>query len=199
MRYFKYLISYYLMLSNCGVFAVDLGVIAHSFIIQEQDFEDMLKSKLSLMTMSEWQLHEDNIKEKVRQNVNRPKAVNIPNASKYRRCTFDPTVTLHKDIYCPKGNLLLAKGHRANPLDSITIRKPLLFIDGDNQKHISWALEQHGIWVLIKGSPLELEKQCNHAVYFDQAGKLAEKFGIQQIPAKVYQLGKELVIEEFVL
>lgn len=50
--------------------------------------------------------------------------------------------------------------------------------------------------ILVAGRPLELEDQLQHKIYFDQAGVLTSKFGIQFVPAIVEQEGKELKIVE---
>ena len=49
------------------------------------------------------------------------------------------------------------------------------FFDGSNENHVEWA-KQHmeAKWILVKGSPLDLEDETNHDVYFDQQGNVLQ-------------------------
>ena len=96
------------------------------------------------------------------------------------------------------------KGTRVNPLDTHPLRCSLLFLDGDNFNHVSWATN---LWmtapenskpklILVNGSPFELSHKHNLPVYFDQAGVLIKKLGIRQVPARVSQKNKILLVEE---
>lgn len=60
---------------------------------------------------------------------------------------------------------------------------------------MTWALQQEGKIILVQSSPLELEKQHHVSFYFDQGGTLTTKFGIDQVPARVSQQSKTLLIE----
>jgi len=55
------------------------------------------------------------------------------------------------------------------------------------------------LWILVKGSPFELEEKKERPVYFDQGGALSEKFGIRSIPCRITQQGEKLLIEEIPL
>jgi conjugal transfer pilus assembly protein TraW len=74
---------------------------------------------------------------------------------------------------------------------------PLLLIDGDDAAQKKLARASHHIVVLVKGSPLGVEKEIGRPVYFDQGGILVRRFGIQAIPARIFQEGMHLVVEEF--
>jgi conjugal transfer pilus assembly protein TraW len=50
--------------------------------------------------------------------------------------------------------------------------------------------------VLIAGKPLELERETNSPIYFDQFGELTKKFNITHVPAVVEQDGKYLKVTE---
>ncbi|GHT93168.1 hypothetical protein FACS1894122_07980 [Alphaproteobacteria bacterium] len=45
--------------------------------------------------------------------------------------------------------------------------------------------------ILVKGSPLELQKRLHRDIYFDQQGILTSKFGIKHVPAIVFQKADE--------
>jgi len=51
----------------------------------------------------------------------------------------------------------------------------------------------------VKGAPLELMKARQRRFYFDQGGKLTERFGIRSVPARVRQQGRLLEVSEIAL
>ena len=146
-------------------------------------------------------LNED-LKRRTIARVNRPDPVaGIVRASEARRWQFDPTITLAADIRGAKGELIHAAGTRVNPLDSVGLRADLLFLDGDDPDQLAWALKQdaNAKLILVKGAPLELMKARQRRFYFDQGGKLTERFGIRSVPARVHQQGRLLQVSEIAL
>ncbi len=111
---------------------------------------------------------------------------------------FDPTITLKEEIVDNKGKIVIPKKTVYNPLDNHSLKNPLLFLNGEDQGHISWAMEQEeeAVWVLTKGNPFELGEQLGKSIKFDQGGVIAKRMAIKYIPAKVVQEGKKLKIEE---
>ena len=72
----------------------------------------------------------------------------------------------------------------------------LYFIDGDNAKQIAWMKKQISIAdsvnqtikvILVNGNIQESAKNLNERVYFDQYGKLCQRFGVVHTPTVVYQ------------
>ena len=110
-------------------------------------------------------------------------------------------IALAADIRGAKGELIHAAGTRVNPLDSVKLRSDLLFLDGDDPAQIAWALKQdaNAKLILVKGAPLELMKARQRRFYFDQSGKLTQKFGIKAVPARVRQNGRFLEVSEIAL
>lgn len=78
------------------------------------------------------------------------------------------------------------------------LTKWILFIDGENEAHVKWALSQplNSKIILIQGRPLTLEERHERHFYFDQLGLITKKLGITQIPARVTQERDRLKIEE---
>ena len=133
--------------------------------------------------------------------VNRPTPVaGIGLASAVRRWSFDPTITVDADIKDDKGRTVIARGTRVNPLDTVPLRSPLVFLAGDDQRQIDWALARYGRtpakFILVGGAPLELMKAKQRRFYFDQGGKLTERFSIRAVPAVVEQQGRQLLVTE---
>ena len=133
--------------------------------------------------------------------VNRPAPVaGIGLASGVRRWSFDPTITVDTDIKDDKGRTVIARGTRVNPLDTVPLRSPLVFLNGDDKAQIDWALARFGKspakFILVSGAPLELMKGRQRRFYFDQGGKLSTHFAIRAVPAVVEQQGRHLLVTE---
>lgn len=143
----------------------------------------------------------EELKRRTIARVNRPTPVTgIALASVVRRWSFDPTITVDADIKDDKGRVVIAHGTRVNPLDTVPLRAPLVFLDGDDKAQIDWALARYGRTsaklILVSGAPLELMKARQRRFYFDQGGKLSEHFAIHAVPAVVEQQGRQLLVTE---
>ena len=191
------------LLCPAEVLARDYGQRGTVFPVIERDLLEQIHSRLTQMERSgeTAQLNED-LKRRTIARVNRPDPVaGIVRTSEARRWQFDPTITLAADIRGAKGELIHAAGTRVNPLDSVGLRADLLFLDGDDPDQLTWALKQdaNAKLILMKGAPLELMKAQQRRFYFDQGGKLTERFGIRSVPARVRQQGRLLEVSEIAL
>ncbi|ALE15386.1 IncF plasmid conjugative transfer pilus assembly protein TraW [Altererythrobacter epoxidivorans] len=191
------------LLCPAEVLARDYGQRGTVFPVIERDLLEQIHSRLTQMERSgeTARLNED-LKRRTIARVGRPDPVaGIVRASEARRWRFDPTITLAADIRGAKGELIHAAGTRVNPLDSVGLRADLLFLDGDDPDQLAWALKQdaNAKLILVKGAPLELMKARQRRFYFDQGGKLTERFGIRSVPARVRQQGRLLEISEIAL
>lgn len=143
----------------------------------------------------------EELKRRTIARVNRPEPVaGITSASEKRVWRFDPTITVERDIADDKGRVIIAAGTRVNPLDTVPLRAPLVFLDGDDPAQLAWAAQRYGATraklILVRGAPLELMKARQRRFYFDQGGNLVKHFGIRAVPATVEQQGRLLVITE---
>lgn len=143
----------------------------------------------------------DELKRRTIAKVNRPTPVaGMGLASAVRRWSFDPTITVDTDIKDDKGRTIIARGTRVNPLDTVPLRAPLVFLDGDDKAQVDWALARYGRtaakFILVGGAPLELMKAKQRRFYFDQSGKLSEHFAIRAVPAVIEQSGRALIVTE---
>ncbi|KWV92512.1 type-F conjugative transfer system protein TraW [Erythrobacter sp. AP23] len=186
-----------------GVQARDYGQRGAVFPVIERDLLEQIHSRLAQMEKSgETARLNQELKRRTIVRVNRPDPVaGLIRAHESRSWQFDPTITLAADIRGAKGELIHAAGTRVNPLDSVKLRSDLLFFDGDDPAQIRWALRQdaNAKLILVKGAPLELMNARQRRFYFDQGGKLTEKFGIKAVPARVRQNGRQLEISEIAL
>lgn len=189
--------SYFLIIIFfCPFFllAQDFGTYGTTFSIDEDDLIVVLQERLKKTQYDESKKME--IQKVLTKAVEEPKGKILPRAN-IRRCfDFDPTLLVKEEVKDQNGELIIRKGMKVNPLDSSTLAEQLLIFDANDPKQILWAKNIHGIWILTNGSPLELEKQENRPVYFDQAGYLTTKLGITSLPAIVTQEDKKLKVEE---
>ena len=186
-----------------GAGARDYGQRGAVFPLIERDLLEQIHARLKAMEASgETARLNEELKRRTIARVNRPDPVaGLVHASAHRRWTFDPTITLAADIRGARGELIHGAGTMVNPLDSVQLRSPLLFLDGDDPAQLAWALSEdcNAKLILVKGAPLELMKARQRRFYFDQGGKLTAKFGIRAVPARVRQQGRLLEVTEIAL
>jgi len=138
---------------------------------------------------------------KAEQRVMRPVPVaGIRAAEQDRSWEYDPAIVVENDIRDHKGNLIAAAGQRVNPFDTVRLTKNLIFINGDSQAELDWAMahgtDREAKIIMVNGSPFERMKAYKRRFYFDQSGVLTERFGIRHTPALVEQEGQVLVVSE---
>lgn len=143
----------------------------------------------------------EELKRRTIARVNRPEPVaGVGPASATRSWRFDPTITVERNIADDKGRVIIAAGTRVNPLDTVPLRAPLVFLDGDDPAQLAWAARRFAATraklILVRGAPLELMKARQRRFYFDQGGSLVKHFGIRAVPATVEQQGRVLLITE---
>lgn len=184
-------------------FAKDFGVVGYTYNIEEQDIIKYIKSKLKQIDIVKLQKEQQQI---VRASVDRPKEVSgIIDAKENKEYFYDPTFILEEDIFDHIGRLIQKSGTRINPLEKIALRHDLVFINGDNPKQVEFALsyfktkDAKATIILVKGSPVKLQKEHKIWIYFDQEGLLVNKFRIKQVPALITQDKVQLKIREIVV
>lgn len=181
----------------------DFGVMGETFAIGEEDFLKVIQKRLqNFKNSGDLHKHQQLLAQKAREKTLRPTPVSdLQKTTKPRSYTYDPSFVVPSDLKDHKGQVFAKAGTTINPLNQVSLSKPILFIDGDDETQIAWAKKQKNSakWILVNGSPLELETHLQKPVYFDQHGFLTKKLGITQIPALVTQEEKALKIEEIYL
>lgn len=185
--------------------AEDLGVFGETFEIGEDDLLDKILSKLhKLKSTGNLARFTAEANRRVENMILRPNRVQEVGYTEIRReYEFDPSIVVTRDLFDEQGRIFAHKGTKFNPLDKVSMR-PLILIDGDNDKHIKWAIlrlsdskiyrHEQGKIILIKGSPLDLQRRLKQEIYFDQFGLISRKLGIKHVPAIVYQKPNERVL-----
>ena len=120
-----------------------------------------------------------------------------------RSWLFDPSIYLADDIRDAKGNLIAAAGTRVNPLSLVDLKIELVFVDGRDPGQLAWATKRWSASqakiIFVAGSPFERMGEYQRRFFFDQGGKLTERFGIANVPAIVRQKGEALEISELIV
>lgn len=193
-----------LMLINS--YAVNCGTQGSLYPIKEQSALEHIQQRLKQLEASgDIEKHQKQLKEQAVATIERPKLVMGLTTTQHPRVfEKDLTLVVSEDIKGANGEIIHKAGTKINPLANrlVHTKKVLLFLDGDDKKQISWALNEHqkrsGLakLVLVKGQPLELMRIHEVPFYFDQSGRLTQYFGFEHVPAMVYQQDNKLMIAE---
>jgi conjugal transfer pilus assembly protein TraW len=189
---------------NSQAFAKNIGVIGPVYPIAETDLLDLIQHRLETMKENgELQMANDEFKKNSIAYVNNPTPVSeVSHTVKPRTYSFDPTITVEKDIKDQDGNLIAKAGSRVNPLSAVTLNEALLFIDGSDHAQVDWAMKEDKTWqgrdkiILVNGPVVDLMKKYKKQFYLDQEGKLTQQLHITYVPAIVQQKGFLLEISE---
>ena len=115
---------------------------------------------------------------------------------------IDPTVTYTKAITTDEGQIVVPAGAKINPLLITGMSKRLVFFDGCDSAQLAAVHKlvlQYAAKVkpiLIAGSWFDTSKAWKTQVYYDQHGKLSQRFGVRAVPTVISQQGTMLLLEE---
>jgi len=188
---------------------MELGVYGETFPIAEKNLLDVIRMKLQALFQSgKLEEHQKTILKKAKEQMNRPSPVKgVAKTTTPKSFAYDPSIVAPYDLKDSQGETFYRGGTKVNPLDTHSLSCPLLFVDGEDAEQVFWAIRQYQAAqapykpkiILVQGLPFDLSRKFNLPVYFDQFGTLVKKLGITQVPAKVSQVGKALVIDEVAL
>ena len=182
---------------------VDLGVYGTVFPILERNIIEVIQEKLA--SPKGQQLLRDfetRLKKASEEKHYVPAAVaTITPTLEHRSYLFNPSVSLSEDLFDHNHVRFYKAGDSVNPLDSITLSKEYLFIDGDNPLHVEWAKRTQShkkvALILVKGDPMRLMEKKDIKVFFDQEGAMSSRFQLSHVPCSLAQEGKMLRITEW--
>ncbi len=184
--------------------AQDLGVIGPVHAIAEPSLLEVIQTRLHALEASGGlaRLQHESQTRITREISDPAPLTGIAKTTRARSFHFDPTIEVPYPITDAEGRVLVAPGTRVNPLDTVSLSRPLLFFDARDKTQVDRAerlLDEHrgGLkLILTGGSYLALMRRLKQPVYFDQHGSLTTKLGIRFVPALVTQDNKRLRIDE---
>ena len=180
--------------------AKDLGVRGETWAIGEPDLLDVIEARLvDLERSGALAAIEGEARTRVRTRIGQPEAVpGIGPATVFHTRLVDPSVVIERDVRLPDGSVLAVAGTRLNPLERMPLSRDLLFIDGRRDVEVAWALAHvaPAKIVLLAGRPLDLSRRHGRSFFFDQGGRLADRFGLAATPVQVRQEGLQLRLTE---
>ncbi len=140
-------------------------------------------------------------KEVLHQWLERPEGMNLPTTTVHNVFRVDPGLRLTQEIRDQRGVLWYPAGTRVNPLTYLQYRKVLCFINADEAAQWEWLQRRCAQplvdrWILVQGAYMQASNQHQHRLYFDQYGRLAQRFALRSVPARVYQVGSSWQVEE---
>jgi len=184
--------------------AEDYGTLGETFEIVEPDLLEWIAERLQLAQDS-GALDEINqeMADRTERTVRRPHPVlGIATAMETKTWLFDPSITVPEDIADHRGVVFASAGDRVNPFDTISLRKIYLFVDGDDEDQVAWALDERervdgaASIVLTSGAPLDLMTDHQVRFFFDQGGFFTQRFAITAVPASMRQEGQLVRLTE---
>ena len=184
--------------------ARDLGVIGPVYAIAEPSLLEVIQAKLRQMQANgDLSRLQRESQARIRREVEQPVPVaGITKTTRARSFHFDPSIEVPYPITDAEGRVIVAPGTRVNPLDTVSLSRPLLFIDARDTTQLEQAQRLLGErkgqlkLILTGGSYLDLMRRWKLAVFYDQQGHLSNQLGIRHVPALVTQDGKRLRIDE---
>ena len=192
---------------SCIAQAKHLGVHGTTFPVAEPDMLEFIRAKLQTMEKEGvLQEKQQQMQKQVQQSVQDPEPVeNVSLTTENKSWLLDPSYVVPEDILNADGTILHPAGTTVNPLETMPLLAPLIFIDGKDDKQIEWAMREskrltththHPKIILVAGSIMSLMKKHQMRLYFDQKGTLTKRLGIEHVPATVTQSGLKLQIDE---
>ena len=191
------------------IHAETVGVYGSVYPIGEEDLLAFIQKRLlQLEKNGSFDQLQTQFTVQVERHILRPPPVDwLTTTQTTRVFSYDPTLVVTRDIPDSRGQVIIAKGTTVNPLESFTLHEILLFLDADDQRQLKWAQNAFNQitqvfpnylvkYILVRGDIQKSSQTISHNVYFDQEGLLSKKFGLQHIPAMIWQTGRVLTIEE---
>ena len=184
--------------------AQNLGAVGPVYPIAEPSLLALIQSKLrDLGTSGGLERLQRESQARIRRQIEEPAPVaGLTRTATARTFHFDPSIEVPYPISDADGRLIVAPGTRVNPLDVVSLSRPLFFFDARDADQVERARSELANrrgqvkLILTGGSYLELMRRWKQTVYYDQQGLLTTRLGIRQVPARVTQDGQRLRIDE---
>lgn len=191
------------VLTATHAIAEDLGILGPVYPIAEPNLLQVIHANLA-RAQADGRLKrlQEDATRRVRAHIESPPAVpGLTPTRTPRRFHWDPSIAITAPVLDAEGHTVIAAGTTVNPLQTVSLSKRLVFLDGRDSAQVR-AVESHLkrgeklLPILTSGSPTQLARRWRRLVFFDQGAHLTGRFGITQIPAVVRQDGLRLRIDE---
>lgn len=187
-----------------GLTLAEVQIMGPTYPIIEPDLLVVLKTRYQKLVNKQGITHfQSLIKERVMHHSDRPKPLGLPRTHKAKTKDFDPSIVLRRNVVDASGQIIIQQGTRVNPLDTVRLTQDLVFYNADDKTQVRWVKRYlsnnpNVKLVLVNGSIKSQVNYFKRPIYFDQFGRLTQRFGIEQVPAVVCQAGKSLRVKEVV-
>jgi conjugal transfer pilus assembly protein TraW len=189
-----------MLLATISIYAKSLGILGPVFPIAEPDLLQVILTRVAWLSQHNgFDRLQAELNQELEQAMDRPSPVmGLSVATKSRTWVFDPSVVV-------SGDLGSGAGQKSNPLDTVLLKEALLFYDADDSRQVRWAkqtdqsLQGKTKLILVGGSVKSQEKRFKKQVYFDQEGRLKDRFQLNHVPTLITQQDNYLKIQEVTL
>ena len=184
--------------------AKDLGNFGEVFPIAEPDILALIEGMVAAMLADGGMARmQKETRATAQHYAERPKGTTLPRALESRSFMVDLSIEVDHDLADQNGVVFATAGTRVNPLGYSSFSKAILFIDGDDQDQVAWALGQgnelDSLIVLTQGAPLNLGRTWGRRFWFDQNGILTARFHIARLPSRVTRADPLMRVDELAL
>ena len=182
----------------------DLGAYGPTKEILEPDLIELMKERVA-------QINWEEKKKAARERFwTKQTYYPLPVAQEYRERMIDPTVVARRDIKNHKGDILVFKGQRFNPMDQMPFNQLLVVFNGRDKDQVRKAKELRAnttefqrvtmITTEVDGSRgwdhmAEMERELDSAVYL-LTPELLQRFHIERVPTTVTGKDKHFFVVE---
>lgn len=190
--------------SSTAVHSEELGVIGPVYPIGEESALDTIMNKLKEKERSGElkKIQDAAVKRSVNSAKNPAPVDGLVTAKDRKKRLIDPTVTYNQAVKTEEGAIVVPAGAKINPLLVTSLSKKLVFFDGRDKAQTEAVRKMVAKYstkvkpILVAGSWYDTSKAWKTQVYYDQHGKLSERFGIHAVPTVISQQGAMLLLEE---
>lgn len=187
-----------------GAQAEELGQIGPVYPIGEESALDTIMARLKEKerTGELKRIQQEAVKRSVASAKNPKPVEGLTTAQARSKRLIDPTVTYSRAITTDEGQIVVPAGAKINPLLVTSLSKRLVFFDGRDKAQaeaVRKMVAKGGPKVkpiLVAGSWFDTSKAWKTQVYYDQQGKLSQRFGLRAVPSVISQQGAMLLVEE---
>jgi len=184
--------------------ASNLGTIGPTYPIGEENALTTIMKRLKEKERSGdlKRIQQEAVRRSIHSAKNPRQVEGIATVRERSQRLIDPTVTYTHAIKTDDGQIVVPAGAKINPLLITKLSKRLVFFDGRDQAQveavhklvIKYATKVKPI--LVAGSWYDTSKAWKTQVYYDQHGKLSQRFGVHAVPTVISQQGAMLLLEE---